>query len=172
MISLATARPLPHSNPLMTGSRVFTLMPPLHNRRFLIGISKGKPQKTSDAWQSLPQMTLRPSLSLAYPDQTPLWWSRCSPVIQKSAHWQQQWPGKLYRIRYASLVQNTRSELQQLLEYLRLPFDSACLSFDHNRRLVFTPSAAQVTKLAYTTSICRWQHYASHLEPLYTSVAR
>lgn len=33
-----------------------------------------------------------------------------------------------------------------LLNYLRLPFDEACLHFYENRRAVHTPSAAQVRR--------------------------
>jgi tetratricopeptide (TPR) repeat protein len=87
------------------------------------------------------------------------------------AHWQQQYPGRLYRIRYESLVQDTNRELEQLLEHLGLPFDAACMAFDRNQRLVTTPSAAQVRMPVYTGSIGRWRHYAAHLGPLREALA-
>ncbi|MGH8285191.1 MAG: tetratricopeptide repeat-containing sulfotransferase family protein [Steroidobacteraceae bacterium] len=68
-------------------------------------------------------------------------------------------------LKYESFVANQDAETRRLLEYLGLPFDTACLDFHENRRYAPTPSYAQVTEPLHDRSIGRYRHYAAHLAP-------
>jgi tetratricopeptide (TPR) repeat protein len=82
------------------------------------------------------------------------------------AYWQEQFPGRLYRVSYEALVTAPETELRGLLAYLELPFEHACLSFHETRRWVGTPSAAQVRRPVYTAAVGHWRHYSDWLAPL------
>jgi len=81
-------------------------------------------------------------------------------------HWDEQFPGSLYRVAYDRLITDTEGELYKLLSYLKLPYDDACLSFHEHPRLVATPSAAQVRRPVYTHALGHWRRYDEWLAPL------
>ncbi len=55
---------------------------------------------------------------------------------------------------------------RELLDFLGLDWDPACLRFHESRRFTKTASRDQVRKPIYTSSSGRWQNYERHLEPL------
>lgn len=68
-------------------------------------------------------------------------------------------------LRYETLVADQEGQTRHLLDYLGLPFETACLQFHENRRYAPTPSYAQVTEKLNDRSIGRHRHYAKQLEP-------
>jgi Tfp pilus assembly protein PilF len=82
------------------------------------------------------------------------------------SYWEEQFPGKLYRLSYENLVSDPECQLRGLLTHLDLPFDSSCLAYHENNRLVTTPSAAQVRRPLYTGAVGHWRQYGAWLEPL------
>ena len=80
--------------------------------------------------------------------------------------WQEQFPGHIYHISYESLVENTESEVRDLLEYCGLAFHDDCLAFHKTTRAVSTPSAAQVRQPMYKDSLGRARNYEQYLQPL------
>lgn len=86
-------------------------------------------------------------------------------------HWQQQCPERLHRVRYELLLNDTETQLRQLLAHCELPFDRSCLDFHQTRRIILTPSAAQVRKPLYHSSVGRFRHYEKHLGPLHKALA-
>jgi tetratricopeptide (TPR) repeat protein len=82
------------------------------------------------------------------------------------SYWEEQFPGKLYRLSYENLVSDPEYQLRGLLTHLGLPFDHACLAYHENNRLVTTPSAAQVRRPLYTGAVGHWRQYSAWLEPL------
>jgi Tfp pilus assembly protein PilF len=68
-------------------------------------------------------------------------------------------------LRYEALVADQAGETRNLLDYLGLPFEEACLQFHENRRYAPTPSYAQVTEKLNERSINRYRHYEQHLRP-------
>jgi len=92
------------------------------------------------------------------------YYSRYARLMQ---HWQEVLPaGTIFTISYEGLVKDPRRHVQQLLEYVGLPWDDACLEFYRNPRQVKTASVNQVRQPLYQSSIGRWQRYAVQLEPL------
>jgi tetratricopeptide (TPR) repeat protein len=86
------------------------------------------------------------------------------------AHYQTALPGRIHRIQYESLVDNTESEIRALLAFCGLPFDPACLRFWQTQRAIQTPSAEQVRQPIDPSAATQWQHYESWLGPLRTAL--
>jgi hypothetical protein len=75
-------------------------------------------------------------------------------------------PGRVHRVFYESMVENTDTEVRRLLDYCGLPFEAACLRFYENERAVRTASSEQVRQPIFRDGIDQWRHYAAWLDPL------
>jgi tetratricopeptide (TPR) repeat protein len=75
-------------------------------------------------------------------------------------------PGKVHRIIYENMIDDTEVEVERLLAYCELPFENACLRFYENGRPVRTASAQQVRRPIYRDGIEHWRHYENQLQPL------
>ncbi len=75
-------------------------------------------------------------------------------------------PGKIHRVIYERMVDDVEGEVRQLLDYLDLPFDEACLNFHSNERSVRTISAEQVRRPINRDGVDRWRPYEQWLDPL------
>jgi hypothetical protein len=74
--------------------------------------------------------------------------------------------GKIHRVIYERLVEDTEGEVRRLLDYLGLPFDEACLNFHSNERSVRTISAEQVRRPINREGLDQWRPYEQWLGPL------
>lgn len=87
-------------------------------------------------------------------------------------HWHTVLPQTaIFNLPYEQMIANHEALSKQLIEYIGLPWDPNCLQFYKNTRIVKTASLTQVRKPIYKTSIQRWKHFASELEPLLQIVA-
>jgi tetratricopeptide (TPR) repeat protein len=84
------------------------------------------------------------------------------------AHFDRVLPGRVHRITYESMIDDTQAEIRRLLDYCELPFEDACLRFHENTRAVRTPSAQQVRKPIFRDSVDQWRNYDKWLGPLET----
>jgi tetratricopeptide (TPR) repeat protein len=75
-------------------------------------------------------------------------------------------PGRVHRVFYEDMVENTEAEVRRLLDYCGLPFHEACLRFHENQRAVRTASSEQVRQPIYRSGLDQWQHYEPWLGPL------
>ncbi len=82
------------------------------------------------------------------------------------AHWRAVLPLRMIEVDYETLVANLETESRRLVEFLGLPWETACLDFHHTDRAVLTASSWQVRQPLYTRSVGRWRAYRTHLEPL------
>jgi tetratricopeptide (TPR) repeat protein len=82
------------------------------------------------------------------------------------AHWQVTLPGRVHEVWYEALVAGQRAETERLLAHCRLPWEEACLHFEHNESPVATASAVQVRQPIYASSVGRWRRFERHLQPL------
>jgi Tfp pilus assembly protein PilF len=82
------------------------------------------------------------------------------------AHIDRVMPGRIHRVFYESLVQNTEAEVRRVLEYCGLPFEESCLKFYKNERPVRTASSEQVRRPIFTEGMDHWRHYEPWLAPL------
>ncbi|MEX0707174.1 MAG: sulfotransferase [Woeseia sp.] len=81
-------------------------------------------------------------------------------------HFDEALPGRIYRVQYEALVNDTEQEIRRLLEYCRLPFEDACLHFYRQQRAVSTPSSEQVRLPVFRHGLQQWRHFEPWLEPL------
>jgi tetratricopeptide (TPR) repeat protein len=82
------------------------------------------------------------------------------------AHFDQVLPGRVHRVHYEAMVEDTESEIRRLLEYCGLPFEDACLRFYETERAVRTPSSEQVRSPIFREGLDQWRHYEAWLGPL------
>jgi tetratricopeptide (TPR) repeat protein len=86
--------------------------------------------------------------------------------IELMDHFDHAMPGKVHRIIYENMIDDTEGEVRRLLAYCGLPFEEACLRFYENSRPVRTPSSRQVRQPIYREGIEHWRHYEQWLQPL------
>ena len=86
--------------------------------------------------------------------------------VELMAHYDAVLPGRVHRVFYERMVEDTETEVRRLLEYCGLPFDPACLRFYENDRIVRTASSEQVRKPIYREGVDHWRHYEPWLGPL------
>lgn len=86
--------------------------------------------------------------------------------VELMAHFDAVLPGRVHRVIYETLVDDTEQEVRRLLDYCGLPFDARCLRFYENDRAVRTASSEQVRRPIYRDGVDHWQHYEPWLEPL------
>ncbi len=82
------------------------------------------------------------------------------------AHFDAVLPGRVHRVFYERMVEDTEGEVRRLLDHCGLPFDEACLRFHENERAVRTASSEQVRQPIYREGLEQWRHYEAFLGPL------
>ena len=91
--------------------------------------------------------------------------------IRLMAHWHEVSSLPILDLPYAELVGDVETWSRRLVEFAGLPWDDCCLKFYTIDRVVNTASYAQVRKPIYSTSVNRYRHYESHLQPLKDALA-
>jgi predicted Zn-dependent protease len=86
--------------------------------------------------------------------------------VELMAHFDQVLPGRVHRVLYERLVEDTETEVRRLLDYCRLPFELECLRFYDNARAVRTASSEQVRSPIYREAMEHWRHFEPWLGPL------
>jgi tetratricopeptide (TPR) repeat protein len=86
--------------------------------------------------------------------------------VELMAHFDAVLPGRIHRVVYERMVEDTEGEVRRLLDYCGLPFEQGCLRFFDNPRPVRTASSEQVRQPIYREGVDHWRHYGAWLEPL------
>jgi hypothetical protein len=86
--------------------------------------------------------------------------------VRLMAHIDTVLPGKVHRVIYERMVDDTETEVRKLLSYLGLEFEPACLEFYKTERAVRTASSEQVRQPIYQDATEEWRAYETHLGPL------
>lgn len=86
--------------------------------------------------------------------------------VELMAHFDAVLPGRVHRVVYETMVEDTEAEVRRLLDYCGLPFEDACLRFFENARPVRTASSEQVRQPIYREGVDHWRHYEPWLSPL------
>jgi tetratricopeptide (TPR) repeat protein len=86
--------------------------------------------------------------------------------VSLMAHFDAVLPGRVHRVIYERMVDDTEGEVRRLLEHCGLPFEEACLRFYENDRAVRTASSEQVRRPIYRDGVDQWRRYADWLGPL------
>ena len=89
-----------------------------------------------------------------------------SDYVRLMAHVDRVLPGRVHRMIYERMVEDTESEVRALLDYCGLEFEPACLEFHKTERAVRTASSEQVRQPIYREATEEWRAYEPHLGPL------
>jgi len=90
--------------------------------------------------------------------------------VELMSFFDQVLPGRVHRVIYEALVDDTEGEVRRLLDYCGLPFEDGCLRFYENERDVRTASSQQVRKPIFRDGVDHWRHYEPWLDPLKKSL--
>jgi hypothetical protein len=86
--------------------------------------------------------------------------------VRLMAHVDTVLPGRVHRVVYEQMVDNTEAEVRQLLDYCGVEFEPACLEFYKTERAVRTPSSEQVRRPIYRDATEEWRPYEARLGAL------
>lgn len=86
--------------------------------------------------------------------------------VEYMEHWKRALNVPIFDICYEQLLDEPEKHVREMLKYCELDWESGCLEFYKNKRLVSTASHAEVKQPLYKTSKQRWKHYEKHLKPL------
>jgi hypothetical protein len=81
-------------------------------------------------------------------------------------HWKSVMPNSIYDLNYERLTANPEAEVRNVLNFLNLPWEEACLKFNERESTVKTFSRLQVRNPINTGSVFRWRNYEKHLGPI------
>jgi tetratricopeptide (TPR) repeat protein len=90
--------------------------------------------------------------------------------VELMAHFDAVLPGRVCRVIYEDLVEDTEGEVRRLLDHCGLPFEAACLKFYENDRAVRTVSSEQVRRPIFRGGLDQWRAYEPWLGPLKTAL--
>jgi len=86
--------------------------------------------------------------------------------VELMAHFDAVLPGRVHRVVYEAMVDDTEAEVRRLLDYCGLPFEEGCLRFHETERAVRTASSEQVRRPIYREGVEQWRRYEQWLAPL------
>jgi hypothetical protein len=86
--------------------------------------------------------------------------------VELMAHFDDVLPGRICRVIYENMVEDTEAEVRRLLDYCGLPFEPACLRFHETDRPVRTASSEQVRRPIFREGLEQWRRYEPWLGPL------
>ena len=89
-----------------------------------------------------------------------------SDYVRLMAHVDAVLPGRVHRVIYERMVDDTEQEVRRLLEYCGLEFEPQLLEFYKTERPVRTASSEQVRRPIYRDATEEWRPYEPHLGPL------
>jgi tetratricopeptide (TPR) repeat protein len=90
--------------------------------------------------------------------------------VRLMAHMDAVLPGRVHRVIYERMVDDTEAEVRALLDHIGLEFEPSCLAFYETQRAVRTPSSEQVRQPIYRAATEEWQAYDEHLGELRTAL--
>jgi tetratricopeptide (TPR) repeat protein len=82
------------------------------------------------------------------------------------AHFDRVAPGRVHRVIYEHMVDDTEAQVRALLDYCGLPFEENCLRFYENSRAVRTASSQQVRRPIFRDGVDQWRNFEPWLLPL------
>jgi predicted Zn-dependent protease len=86
--------------------------------------------------------------------------------VELMAHFDAALPGRVHRVIYEDLVDDTEGEVRRLLDHCGLAFEASCLAFHRNDRAVRTVSSEQVRQPIFRAGVDQWRRFEPWLGPL------
>ncbi|MFG0330129.1 MAG: tetratricopeptide repeat-containing sulfotransferase family protein [Phycisphaerales bacterium] len=88
------------------------------------------------------------------------------------AHWREVIDLPLFEAPYERMVDEQESMSRELVDFIGLEWDDACLRFYESKRIVATASLDQVRRPVYRSSVGRAERFGEHLRPLRDALDR
>lgn len=85
-------------------------------------------------------------------------------------HWHQVLPGQILTVQHEDVLDNLEGQVRRILDYLELPFESACLDYHKTKRAIKTPSSEQVRQPIFQTGRYQYKAFIPYLEPLFNAL--
>lgn len=82
------------------------------------------------------------------------------------AHYKRVLPMPILDVQYERMVLDRETMVREILEFLEMPWDDACVQQEREQRQVYTGSYEQAQQAIYTSSLQRWRNYEAHLGTL------
>ena len=80
--------------------------------------------------------------------------------LRVTSHWRTAFgPDQLLEVEYEQIVSNREAVSRQMIDFIGLPWDEACLRHEQNNRSVYTASVWQVRQPIYNSSVQRWLRF-------------
>ena len=86
--------------------------------------------------------------------------------VELMRHYDRALPGRVHRVIYEDMVEDTEAVVRRLLDYCGLPFEEGCLRFYENQRAVRTVSSEQVRRPIFREGLDQWKRFDPWLDPL------
>ncbi|WP_435009065.1 tetratricopeptide repeat-containing sulfotransferase family protein [Tundrisphaera lichenicola] len=96
--------------------------------------------------------------------------SRIEDYRRVMDHWRRALPTPLFEVDYEELVAEPGRISRDLVAWIGLEWDPACLDFHQARHAVQSASVAQVRRPIYRTSVGRWENYREALGPWFARI--
>lgn len=81
-------------------------------------------------------------------------------------HWLTCYADQILTVDYEQTVKGLEVQARRMLEFIGVDFEERVLRYFDNERIIMTPSAEQVRKPIYRSSIGAWKRYGRALDPL------
>jgi hypothetical protein len=82
------------------------------------------------------------------------------------AHWKKVVPVRIHEADYEAITADPEPRVREIVDFVGLEWDPACLNFHESESTVRTFSLHQVRQPIHTKSVERWRRYEKHLGPL------
>ncbi len=86
--------------------------------------------------------------------------------VRLMAHIDAVLPGRVHRVYYEAMVDDTEAQVRALLRFCGLAYEPGCLDFHQTERAVRTASSEQVRQPIFRDATHGWEGFAPWLEPL------
>ena len=94
------------------------------------------------------------------------WYAFRPELLFVRTHVDEAMPGRVHRVIYEQMVDNSEGEIRSLLDYCGLDWDEACLRFHETKRPVRTASSEQVRRPLSRSGFGQWIPFEQWLGPL------
>lgn len=81
-------------------------------------------------------------------------------------HWQKCFGANILTVQHEDVVDDLAAQVTRMLNFLDVPFESACLRYYETKRNIKTPSAAQVTQPPNKAAQQQWRPFKPYLSAL------
>jgi len=92
---------------------------------------------------------------------------RIREYLRVTEHWRRVLPHRMLEVQYEELVENPKTVVRRMLDWVELDWEDACLNFHESPRPVRTASVVQVREPVYRRSVGRSSSYDPFLRSLF-----